>query len=176
MPETVSDNVVDFGELRKTFRQAKDSAGQMAGALAGDGEPPDNPPMSDERIGRLEAGVSGLESAVEGLRHGQNITTGVLAALIALVGAIVAAFGVYGLQRLDAINDRMFTLNDKVNALPSQIGSDLRDLSKTIAENITAARQFPQTPPPPVPPQPQSPPAPAPPRPPQDISPPDGPR
>ena len=79
----------------------------------------------DERIGRLEG-------ALDGLRHSQNMLLGA----IGLVAAIVLGVGVYGLQRID-------NLNDAVNALPGQISAELRDISQTLAESITAARQSP---------------------------------
>jgi hypothetical protein len=42
----------------------------------------------------------------------------------------------YGISRIDSLNDR-------VNALPNQISGDLRDITKTLAESITAAKQQP---------------------------------
>jgi hypothetical protein len=76
----------------------------------------------DGRIGRLEG-------AIEGMRHSQNLMIGI----VSLVALLVVGFGVYGLQRMDQIND-------KVAALPGQISSDLRDLTKTIADSITASK------------------------------------
>jgi hypothetical protein len=86
--------------------------------------------MPDERIGRLEG-------AIDGLRHAQNLTigaVGILGAFIAIFTAVVIGLGVYELQRIDQ-------LNDKVSALPGQISAELRDLTKTLAATITAARQ-----------------------------------
>jgi hypothetical protein len=82
-------------------------------------------PESDERVGRLEG-------AVEGLRHSQNM----LAGLIALVAAFVIGFGIYTLQKIDI-------LDDKVNKLPGQINSEIRDITKTLADVITATKQQP---------------------------------
>ena len=66
---------------------------------------------------------------MEGARHAQNMTLGVLGLTVALgVG-----FGVYILQRIDQ-------LDGKVNALPDQINANLRDITKTLADSITAAR------------------------------------
>jgi hypothetical protein len=96
---------------------------------SGGGEGPHSPDGGG-RIGRLEG-------AVEGLRHSQNMilgSVGIVAALVAVVAAFVVGFGVYELQRIDS-------LNDKVNALPGQITGEIRDLTKTLADTITAARQ-----------------------------------
>lgn len=109
--------------------------------LAGGNGGPHLPGM-DERIGRLEG-------SVEGLRHSQNLTVGI----VSLVALVLIGLSVYELQRLDS-------LSDKVSALPGQISSDMRDLTKTLADAITAAKQQPpqvilMPAPPPQPAQPQ---------------------
>ena len=104
------------------------------------------PDHGDERLGRLEGELSGLQ-------HAQNMTLGglgLIAALVAIVVAAVIGFGIYELQRIDQVGDRINTLNDKVNELPGKISADMRDLTKTLADTITAARQ---SVPPPVPPE-----------------------
>lgn len=87
-----------------------------------------------------------LEGALDGLRRHQDF---VLAA-IALLAALMIGFGVYGLQRIDAVDAR-------VSALPGQISADLRDISRTLAASITAAKQSPPAviyiPPAPAPPK-----------------------
>jgi hypothetical protein len=88
--------------------------------------------MRDERIGRLEG-------AIEGLRHAQNLTVGV----VAVFAAVMIGLMVYTLQRIDQLSDR-------VADLPGKISADMRDLTKTLADTITAARQ-----PAPLPPLPQ---------------------
>lgn len=98
-------------------------------ALAVGGGGPHDTGMFDERIGRLEG-------AVEGLRHSQNLTIGATVGVGAILAAVVVGFGIYTLQRVDA-------LADKVNALPGQISAELRDITKTLAESITAAKQAP---------------------------------
>jgi hypothetical protein len=127
MAEHTSDNVVEFDLLRNKAKQLKIEAQEK---VVGNGGGPRGPDMSGERLGRLEG-------AVEGLRHSQNMmlgSVGLVAALVAVVAAFVIGFGIYELQRIDA-------LNDKVNALPGQISTELRDLTKTLADTITAARQ-----------------------------------
>lgn len=104
------------------------------------GDLPPNPPSdgggamtaSDSRIGKLEG-------VVEGLRHGQTLTF----AGIGLVVALLLGASIYTFNKLDGINTRMDSLNEKVNALPKQIGSELRDITKTLAEAITASKQAP---------------------------------
>jgi hypothetical protein len=96
--------------------------------------------MDSERIGRIEGEISGL-------KHGQNMTLGglgLVGALAAVVVAAVVGFGIYELQRIDQVGDRLTALNDKVNELPGKISAELRDVTKTLAESITAAKQQPQ--------------------------------
>ena len=89
------------------------------------------PPMS-ERLARLEA-------AVEGLRRTQDFT---LIAVLA-VGALLATFMVYGFSRTDKVFDETRVLSERLSALPGEISADLRDLTKTLADSITAAKQSP---------------------------------
>src|ERR1700681_4012283 len=91
-------------------------------------------------------GLGRLESASEGLRHSQNLVIGA-AFLVAL---IIVGLGIYELQRIDQLNDRIDQLSDRIGQvstrvtnLPGQISGDLRDLTKTLAESIAAAKQTP---------------------------------
>jgi outer membrane murein-binding lipoprotein Lpp len=101
----------------------------------GDGVPPD-----------MGEGLGRLEGAREGLRHSQNLVIGA-AFLVAL---ILVGLGIYELQRIDQLSDRIDQLSDRIGQvstrvtnLPGQISGDLRDLTKTLAESITAAKQTP---------------------------------
>jgi hypothetical protein len=102
-------------------------------------------PSMDTRIGKLEG-------TVEGLRHSQNLTLGGLTILVAVV---LGGFG-YMLNRIDALDNR-------VVELPTKISAELRDISKTLAESIAAAKQQPpqiilmQAPAPQLPPSPRAP-------------------
>ena len=89
---------------------------------ATDGEPPDMDSMKERLIA--------LEGRVEGLAKSQEHTF--LAVLG--VGAILAAFMIYGLNRLDVLSDR-------VSDIPSKVGVELKDTVKTLSEAITAAKQ-----------------------------------
>jgi hypothetical protein len=96
-----------------------------------------NPPQEDGKSGVSGGGggdyiepmnerVAKLEVAVKGLRDSINI-------MLAVVGIVVLIL-LYGVARIDQLNDR-------VTALPNQISTDLRDITRTLAESITAAKQ-----------------------------------
>jgi outer membrane murein-binding lipoprotein Lpp len=134
-----SQDNVSLDLLRRQLDRISDSLNANEEVLSQHGGGDGRPPMAntDGRIGRLEA-------AMEGLKHSQNL----LAVAVLGVGAILVALGIYSLQRIDTISDR-------VSALPSQVGSELRDLTKTLADVIIAAKQTQPTTAPPIPPTPQ---------------------
>jgi hypothetical protein len=147
----------DLTLLRKRLAEAEALAKQAP--IEGGGGPPHVPPMNppDERIGRLEGDVSGLKQS-------QNIMLGglaVLAGLIAIVVGAVVGFGIYQLQKIDQTGDRIDKVSDRVAELPGKISADLRDITRTLADAITAAKQAPTqvimvpTPLPPPTPQPR---------------------
>jgi hypothetical protein len=71
----------------------------------GSGGGPYMPDMS-ERLGHLEGEVGGL-------KHAQNMTIGglgLIAALVAVVVGAVVGFGIYELQRIDQVDDRIAKL------------------------------------------------------------------
>ena len=118
-------NNVDVSLLQRQFSRLKETQDTPLGS-GKSGDPPYVPPMSDDgKIGRLEGEVSGL-------KHGQAQ----LLVAVGLVAAFVIGFGIYTLQRIDSVAD-------KVNDLPGKIGSELRDITKTLADGITAAKQTP---------------------------------
>jgi hypothetical protein len=128
-----------------------------SGPVETGGGGPHSPDMVDirERLVRVE-------EAVRGLRHSQGLLMGAISIGFGLVIALMLAFGVYALGRVDASDS-------KLAALPGQINQSLMDLTGTIAESITAAKQ--QAPqvilvpaPPQAPPQPRQSPAPEPPK------------
>lgn len=110
--------------------------------IDGGGDPPHVPPMSlYERVARVE-------EAIGGLRHSQNLVV----ALGAIVVAIIVGFGLYTLQRIDNVHDRVVSeaerTRDEVNGVSSQIGMqatetrrELTNLVTAISNSITAARQ-----------------------------------
>jgi hypothetical protein len=53
---------------------------------------------------------------------------------VTVVAAILIGVGVYGIKKTE-------DLSKKVDALSGQISSELRDITKTLAESITAAEQ-----------------------------------
>jgi hypothetical protein len=115
--------VIDTVSVEFLRRQRREASQTKEIAAHSAGGPPEGPVMSDERLGKLEG-------AVEGLRHAQNLTVGI----VAVFAAIMIGVAVYTLQRIDQISDR-------VAELPGKIGTDMRDLTKTLADTITAARQ-----------------------------------
>ena len=94
--------------------------------------PPLNTDGTDGTFTDMSERIAKLEGAVEGLRHSQNLMLGA----IGLVVALGIGYGVYSIQRLDQ-------LNDKLVALPGQISAELRDINKTLATAITASKQTP---------------------------------
>lgn len=84
------------------------------------------PPGIDlaERIARVEA-------ALEGLRHSQNLTIGAIGAL----AAFVIGFGVYGLQRVDQIQQ-------SISREAAATRQELVGVATAIANSITAAREM----------------------------------
>jgi outer membrane murein-binding lipoprotein Lpp len=111
--------------------------------IDGGDEPPHLSAMR-ERLARLEGAFDWLK-----------ITLALLAAVV------IGGFAFLGVQS-NRIDGKVGSLSDQVAALPGQINSNLRDLTKTLSEAILAAKQ----PPPqvilmPAPQLPQSPPPPA---------------
>jgi hypothetical protein len=103
---------------------------------------------SIERLGKVEGEIGGL-------KRGQSMTLGglgIAGALVVVVVASLVGFGIYELQRIDQVGERIGALNDKVNELPGKIGADLRDIPKTLADvMIGTAKQTQQpAPTPPV--------------------------
>ena len=90
------------------------------------GPPPAGPsePLS-ERLSRVEGIIQGLQHS-----HSQMFVS------IVLVATTMIGLSIYILTKIDGLTDRM-------NALPGAISSDLRDITKTLAESITAAKQQP---------------------------------
>src|SRR5262245_52482508 len=103
-----------------------DNLRQLRGSTppSGEGGDPHMNAMS-ERLTRLEARFEGIK---------QMLDLTVLS--VGAIGAVLIALTIYALIRIDSVADR-------VNKIPSEISADLRDLTKTLAESITAAKQQP---------------------------------
>jgi len=106
-------------------------------------------PDVNERLGSVEGHL-------EGLKHVQNMLLGgigILGTIISVLITVLVGLGVYELQRIDQIGDRIDSVNAKVNELPGKISVELRDITKTLADVIIAAKQPSPPPNPPAPPR-----------------------
>ena len=121
-------------------------------------ETPDLPRQQNaELLRRLETSIERLgkvEGEIGGLKHGQNMILwglGIVAALLIVIVASVVGFGIYGLQRIDKVGDRITAFNDKVNELPGKVDANLRNITKTFSDVIIGttkqAQQAAPTPP-----------------------------
>jgi hypothetical protein len=63
--------------------------------------------------------------------------------MLAFLAAIVLAALAFLGDQITHVDGRVEALQTKVDALPGQISSDLRDITKTLAEAITASKQQP---------------------------------
>jgi hypothetical protein len=110
------------------LRQVEES--KRGGGGSGSHRPPMTPP--DERIGKIEG-------QIEGLKHGQNLH---LAALAGSFATVLVAVGIVFAILLSLWN-KVDQQGDQIVQLPSKISSDLRDITRTLAEAITASKQAP---------------------------------
>src|SRR5262245_4227804 len=106
-------------------------------------ETPDLPRQQNaELLRRLETSIERLgkvEGEIGGLKHGQNMILwglGIVAALLIVIVASVVGFGIYGLQRIDKVGDRITAFNDKVNELPGKVDANLRNITKTFLDLV----------------------------------------
>lgn len=97
----------------------------------GGGSGPHMPDMS-ERLGRIEGEISGL-------KHSQNIH---LAALAGSFATVLVAVGIVFAILLSLWN-KVDQQGDQIVQLPGKISAELRDITRTLAESITAAKQTP---------------------------------
>ena len=137
---------ISLGLLQKQLADRDDIIKKISATLHADGGGGPHMPGLDnlgERLAKLE-GLFG------GIKQVQEITL----VAVGLLATFVVQFGVYELQKIDL-------LNDKVNDLPGKISTELRGITNTLAEAITAAKQQPPQVilvPAPQPPSPQPPP------------------
>ena len=105
------------------------------------GKPPHIPPMD------LAARLARLEEAISGLRHSQNLTIGATVGVGGIITAVIVALGVYSLQRVDSLNDRIATeangIRTEIASSATNTRSELVALVTAISNTITAARQAP---------------------------------
>jgi hypothetical protein len=139
----VNKNIIPFSRAGKSGGPTMWGSVDAGGAGGGGGSPV-GPSGSDdmelrERVAGLEGAFRGVASAMESLRQSQNV----LVTAVIGVGALLFALQIYSLQRIDRMDDKISSLTEKVNEVPGKIGTELRDITKTLAESITAAKQAP---------------------------------
>lgn len=84
------------------------------------------------RVSKLEGAVDGLKSSVDAMRW----IVGVLALLV------VGGISFLGIQ-VTRIDGHSASLETKVDELPGRIDTNLQNLTRTLADAITAAKQTP---------------------------------
>jgi hypothetical protein len=92
--------------------------------------------------GDMSARLAKLEGELGGLKHGQSLLLGAIG-LVAAIVALVVALSVFTLTRINLTNDRLEAVAQRQIELPTKVGAELRDIAKTLADSITAARQAP---------------------------------
>src|SRR5713226_8621181 len=106
--------IQSISDAHRQLRSGPDASATLAGS-GNDGQISD----MNTRLARLEGAFDGLKIAIEGLRHGQNMTMGLLG-----VGfAIVIFFMGYLLTRID------------------NLPAEFERLNQTLSSAITAAKQ-----------------------------------
>jgi hypothetical protein len=80
--------------------------------------------------------IARMEGEARSLRRIQDLTLAAVLGVGAILAAFIIGFGFYTFQKVDLISDR-------VNDLPNKISSELRDITRTLAASITAAKQQP---------------------------------
>ena len=97
---------------------------------------------SIERLGKVEGEIGGLKRGHSMILWG----LGIVAALLIVIVASVVGFGIYGLQRIDKVGDRITAFNDKVNELPGKVDANLRNITKTFGDVIIGTTKQAQQP------------------------------
>lgn len=90
------------------------------------------PPPPDGGDDAVRERLARLEEAIGGLKDRLTLMT----AIIGFILATLLALGAYSLNRMDRIED-------KINDLPGKINANLQQLTGTLANSITAAKQTP---------------------------------
>jgi hypothetical protein len=137
MAEVINlDNVRQVAELQRSREALRSVA---ASTLEGGEDGPKSPDMSvAERLAKVEA-------AIDGLRHAQTLTIGATLGAAALLAGFVVAFGVYSLQRIDAVDNKLDakfdTLTTRMTDEAARTRQDLIGIATAISNSITATRQ-----------------------------------
>jgi hypothetical protein len=107
-------------------------------SLDGGNGGPHPPDMSDisGRVSKIEGAVDGLKSAVDAMRWVIGLGFPILAVIM------IGGFTFLGFQ-ITQTNNRVITLESKVDSLPDKISTNLLNLTKTLSDAITASKQQP---------------------------------
>lgn len=112
--------------------------------LAPAGQPPQDPPMSEDRLRRLEDGIRDLKSFTDGFRTLPQLAL----AAIGMVLAAVALLVTVAIFTLNGVNSQIRDVGARVDALPKLLTEEFRAMrtetaaqTSAIANSITAARQ-----------------------------------
>lgn len=111
-------------EWNRSLRERRPGNGLNASTLAPSGRPPD--------IGEMDGRISKLEGAFDWIK----VTVSLIAAV--LIGGI-AFIGV----QITRVDGRISALSDQVNGLPEKVNANLRDLTSTLSQAISASKQTP---------------------------------
>jgi len=92
--------------------------------------------MSDMPLsGMLVQRRAGVEAAIEALRQSRNLTIAATAGVGAILAGFIIAFGIYGLQRLGAIDARLYA---RIDAVDSKLDTVTSRLDQKIDQKFDA--------------------------------------
>jgi hypothetical protein len=95
--------------------------------------------MSDVPLsGTVLERLSRVEAAIDGLRHSQNLTIGATIGVGAILAAFIIAFGIYGLQRMDALDAK---LNARIDSVDAKIDQKFDAFAARFSEESARNRQ-----------------------------------
>lgn len=103
-----------------------------AGTSGGDSHIPDD----------MNVRVSKLEGEFGDLKQSQMMLI-TLNGVIAAIVAILLGLAIYTLTKLDQTGDKIDKAVERTVELPGKIGAELREITRTLADVITASKQAP---------------------------------
>ena len=137
----MSEKIISSEFLRKKIDEIEKSSGGRpppGRSVDGGDEPPHSLDMR-ERLARLEGSFDGFKLVLAAVA---TVAVGAVAFLGVQVSRIDGKISSID-GRISSIDGKISSLSEQVSALPEKINANLRDLTKTLAEAITAAKQTP---------------------------------